>query len=68
MTGARTYYFDDVAFIGGTGGGGGGGADFSTVTFDNAALTYTLTGFGGAEDSDGGDRPDRWRQPGGARS
>ncbi len=24
---------------------------FSTITFDNAALTYTLTGFGGAEDS-----------------
>jgi hypothetical protein len=48
--GARTYYFDDVAFIGGTGGGGGGGG-FTTLTFDNAALTYTLTGFGGAEDS-----------------
>ena len=50
--GAKTYYFDDVTFIGGTGGGGGGGATgFSTLTFDDAALTYTLTGFGGAEDS-----------------
>ncbi len=50
-TGARTYYFDDVAFIGGTGGGGGGVGTYATITFDNAALTYTLTGFGGAEDS-----------------
>ena len=49
-TGAKTYYFDDVAFIGGT-GGGGGGSSFSPITFDSATVTYTLTGFGGAEDS-----------------
>ena len=49
-TGAKTYYFDDVAFIGGTGGGGGSGG-FSTITFDSPTVTYTLTGFGGAEDS-----------------
>jgi hypothetical protein len=49
--GAKTYYFDDIAFGAGSGGGGGGGATFSTITFDDAAVTYTLTGFGGAEDS-----------------
>ncbi|NWJ41715.1 MAG: hypothetical protein HXX12_12185 [Geothrix sp.] len=48
---ARTYYCDDVTFIGGTGSGGAGGASYSPITFDDAALTYTLTGFGGAEDS-----------------
>ncbi|BDU71872.1 Ig-like domain-containing protein [Mesoterricola silvestris] len=35
-----TYYFDDVAFD-----------HFTTLTFDNPALAYTLVGFGGAEDS-----------------
>jgi hypothetical protein len=53
--GAATYYFDDLAFIGGggTGGGGGGGSDvpFSDLSFDSSGLIYTLTGFGGAEDS-----------------
>ena len=51
--GAKTYNFDDIAFIGGTsgGGGGGGGGTFSAITFDSASVTYTLTGFGGAEDS-----------------
>ncbi len=50
--GAKTYYFDDVIFIGGGGTGGGPGPTaFSTVTFDSATLSYTLTGFGGAEDS-----------------
>ena len=39
-----------MAFIGGTGGGGGSGG-FSTITFDSPTVTYTLTGFGGAEDS-----------------
>ena len=49
---AKTYYFDDVAFIGGTGGGGGGGGTgFSTITFEATGIVYTLTGFGGAEDS-----------------
>ena len=33
------------------GAGGGGGGAFATITFDDAALTYTLTGFGGGEDS-----------------
>ncbi len=46
--GAKTYFFDDVTFVGGTGGGAG---TFSPITFDAAGVTYTLTGFGGAEDS-----------------
>ncbi len=49
--GVQTYYFDDVAFIGGT-GGGGGGSPFSTITFDDSPpITYTFVGFNGAEDS-----------------
>ncbi|MCK7481723.1 MAG: hypothetical protein M0C28_34545 [Candidatus Moduliflexus flocculans] len=47
--GAKTYYFDDVAFGGGTAPARGG--TWSPITFDDAAVTYTLTGFGGAEDS-----------------
>ncbi len=47
MAGEKTYYFDDVTFVGGTGGGGGGGASFATVTFDDAAVTYALVDFGG---------------------
>ncbi len=41
--GASTYYFDDFAMA--------GGAVLSglPITFDNPAVTYTLTGFGGAE-------------------
>ena len=39
-----------MTFIGGT-GGGGGGSSFSPITFDSASVTYTLTGFGGAEDA-----------------
>ncbi len=31
--------------------GGGGGSSFTPITFDSAAVTYTLTGFGGAEDA-----------------
>jgi hypothetical protein len=38
--GAKTYYFDDVLFN-----------TFSTLTFDSAPVSYTLAGFGGAEDS-----------------
>ncbi len=51
--GAKSYYFDEVRFIGGggTGGGGGGGDSFAAVTFDDPAITYALTGFGGAEDA-----------------
>ena len=46
---AETYYFDDIDV--GTGSGGGGGGGFAAITFDDAGTTYTLTGFGGAEDS-----------------
>ena len=46
--GARTYYFDDVTFIG---GGGLPVGPFSDVTFDSTGVVYTLTGFGGAEDA-----------------
>jgi uncharacterized repeat protein (TIGR03803 family) len=42
--GAKTYYFDDVAFVGDSG-------SFSPITFDAPGVTYTLTGFSGAEDS-----------------
>ena len=45
--GAKTYYFDDVAF----GGTTPPPASWSPITFDSSAVTYTLTGFGGAEDS-----------------
>ena len=45
--GAKTYYFDDVAFM----GGNGGGTTWKAITFDDSAETYTLTGFGGAEDA-----------------
>ena len=56
--GARTYYFEDLSYptAAATGGGGGGGGGGGTtvglpVTFDSSAVTYTLTGFGGAEDA-----------------
>ncbi len=42
QAGAQLYYFDDLEF-GGTSTGGG---SFTTLTFDDAAVTYTLTGFG----------------------
>jgi hypothetical protein len=47
---SETFYFDDVAFgaPASGGGGGGGGSAWSAITFDNPALTYTLTDFGGA--------------------
>ena len=45
--GAKTYYFDDVAF----GGTPPPPPTWDTITFDSSAVTYTLTGFGGAEDS-----------------
>jgi hypothetical protein len=47
--GAQTYYFDDITFIGG--GGVGPDVPFSDISFDSAGGTYTLLGFGGAEDS-----------------
>ncbi len=59
-TGARTYYLDDLSFVGssftaacastGGGGGGGGGATATTITMDEATAPV-LTGFGGAEDA-----------------
>ncbi len=49
--GAQTFYFDDIMFVPGNGGGGGPGPSFSTITFDDPAVTYTLRGFGGAEGS-----------------
>ena len=52
--GARTYYFEDLSYptAAATGGGGGGGTTAGLpVTFDSSAVTYTLTGFGGAEDA-----------------
>ncbi len=42
--GAKTYFYDDVTFIGGTGA-------FSTVTFDLTTIGYRLVGFAGAENS-----------------
>jgi len=36
---------------GGTGGTGGGMTSFLDISFDDAGVTYTLTGFGGDEDS-----------------
>lgn len=47
--GAQTYYFDDIDVA--TGGGGGTPTPFAALTFDDSAVTYTLRGFGGAEDS-----------------
>jgi hypothetical protein len=57
-TGARTYYFDDLSFVGssftaacaGSGGGGGGGSSSVTITMDEATAPV-FTGFGGAEDA-----------------
>ena len=46
-TGARTYYFDDVAF----GGSTPPPPAWSALTFSEPGVTYTLTGFGGAEDA-----------------
>ncbi len=48
MAGGKTYYFDDVAFGGGT---TPPPSAWETITFDSNAVTYTLTGFGGADDS-----------------
>jgi hypothetical protein len=47
-SGAKVYYFDDLAF----GGGGGGLTQMDLpVTFDAPTVDYGLIGFGGAEDS-----------------
>ena len=45
--GAQTFFFDDID----VGPGPGGGSSFAPIDFDDPALTYTLIGFGGAEDS-----------------
>ena len=43
--GAQTYYFDDIDVAAGS------LAPFSTVTFDDSSVTYSFSGFGGAEDT-----------------
>ena len=50
--GGGTYYFDDLTFVS-TSGSETPATVASTlpVTFDGAGVTYTLTGFGGAEDA-----------------
>lgn len=46
--GERTYYFDNVSY---TPGESDETADWPVVGFDTSGVSYTLTGFGGAEDS-----------------
>ncbi len=48
---AGTLYVDNIYFYGTTGTGGGGGTSTPLVTFDAVGVTYTLTGFGGAENA-----------------
>jgi len=53
---AKTYYMDDLSFVGSTftvtcPGGGVPPAGNALVTFDDPALTYTLTDFGGTASS-----------------
>ncbi|MDP2007642.1 MAG: hypothetical protein Q8K45_18375, partial [Rubrivivax sp.] len=52
----KSYYFDDFKLLdaAGTGGGTGGGTGSASslpITFDGAGVTYTFTGFEGAEAS-----------------
>ncbi len=47
--GAKTYYLDDVIYTAGT--VTAPATSSLPVTFDNSAVTYALTGFGGAEDA-----------------
>jgi hypothetical protein len=52
--GGGTWYFEDIAYpVASTGGGAGGGGTAAgfPITFDLSTVTYTLTGFGGAEDA-----------------
>lgn len=50
-TGARTYYVDDLSFVGSSFTAScGGGATTTTITMDEATPP-TLSGFGGAEDA-----------------
>ncbi|MEL6869181.1 MAG: carbohydrate binding domain-containing protein [Pseudomonadota bacterium] len=46
-----TFYFDEIQQVADCSGGGGPAVPFATLTFDDAATTYALRGFGGAEDS-----------------
>ncbi len=47
-----TFYYDDIEQVDSCAGSGGPPpAAFTTLTFDDAGTTYTLRGFGGAEDS-----------------
>jgi hypothetical protein len=49
VAGEKTYYFDDMTFSGGT--TPPSAHTWPPITFDSPEVTYTLTGFGGAEDS-----------------
>ncbi len=52
MAGEKTYFLDDVTWIGGGGTGGGPGpGTFTSVTFDDPMTTYAFTGFGDANGS-----------------
>lgn len=60
-TGARTYYVDDLSFVGSNftpacAGSGGGGAAMTTITMDEASAP-ALAGFGGAEEASIADDP-----------
>ena len=48
--GARTYYFEDIAYPGVSAGGGGGSASTTSITMDETPAPV-FTGFGGAEDA-----------------
>ncbi|HEU0054536.1 MAG TPA: hypothetical protein VFQ39_15215, partial [Longimicrobium sp.] len=53
-TDGGTFFIDNLYFYKGSSGGGGGGGTpgtFPSITFDEAAVTYTLTDFGGAASS-----------------
>jgi exo-beta-1,3-glucanase (GH17 family) len=47
--GARTYFFDDITFIGG--GGLPLTSPFTDISFNATGVTYTFAGFAGAEDA-----------------
>ena len=47
--GAKTYYFDDITFIGG--GGLALTSPFTDINFSTAGVSYSFAGFAGAEDS-----------------
>jgi hypothetical protein len=51
--GAKTYYFDDLSFVGTNFSTAcpASASNWPTLNFDDASTTYTFTGFGGAEDT-----------------